>query len=147
MSENDAQLSARSTRWELHETRTTWLAGRRYYPQANVMPGEVVYLVREPANRHDRHAFGVLDQAGELAGHLPRELAAEFAGMVDEGIMYLAARLAAPGEPGFKAARVLTTPALYLSVYLDQDRLMEFLSQMGLHPEDPSRDQQPLAAE
>ena len=94
------------------------------------VPGEAVNLVRMPSNAHDSDAIAVLTRAGELAGYLPRELAAEFAGLVDEGIIQLAARLTAPGDPEFDAARVPSNPTMYLWIFLNQDRLNEFLAQV-----------------
>lgn len=43
----------------------------------------VACLVREPNNRHDRNAIIVASVAGKTLGYLPRELAVEFASILD----------------------------------------------------------------
>lgn len=130
MSNHDEGLSGPASGSELAETRTTWVAGRRFYPRASLGPGEEVRLVREPANPHDGNAIAVLTLGGERAGYLPREVAAEDAVLIDRDIIRLAARVAAPGEPGFDAARMATSPTLYLWTYIDQARLGEFLAEV-----------------
>jgi hypothetical protein len=120
--------SVQASQYEFAETRTTWVAGRRYYPRASLEPGEAANLVRDPANPHDRNAIAVVTLAGERAGYLPQEVAAENAALLDRDIIRLAARLAEPGEPEFDAARVATNPALFLWTFIDRVRLDEFLA-------------------
>jgi hypothetical protein len=127
-------MSQPAAELELVESYTTYVAGRRFYPEAAAAPGEIMYPAREPANPHDANAIALLNQDGALVGYLPRKMAAYYAGMIDERIMQLAARLAAPDEPEFDAPRVLTNPTVYVWAFVDGQRLSEFLARMGSAP-------------
>jgi hypothetical protein len=56
--------------------------GIKYYAGL-VTKGEMVHLVREPANPYDRNAIAVVNGRGEQVGHIKREHAYALAGGVD----------------------------------------------------------------
>jgi hypothetical protein len=120
------QSPARVEHFEFHRT---FVAGRRFNAEAEVAPGDTVFAVREPQNPHDANAIAVVNQEGQRIGYLPRELAAQYAGLVDVGIFQLAARLASSCEPDFNDAGWTINPRLYLWAHVDVDRLNEFHAQ------------------
>ncbi|XP_023280942.1 helicase-like transcription factor, partial [Seriola lalandi dorsalis] len=69
------------------------VVGLRYYTGV-VNQGEMVGLVREPQNPHDRNAVMVANIYGNQVGHIKRELAAAMAHVMDnnlakvEGVVY-----------------------------------------------------------
>src|SRR5438067_13896226 len=84
----------------LSDTLITGVAGYYYHAAAPVIPGEPVYLIREPANAADANAVAICDVHGQRIGYLPRRIAAEFAGLIDHGCLRLFGRLLASGESG-----------------------------------------------
>ncbi|EIN11511.1 hypothetical protein PUNSTDRAFT_111629 [Punctularia strigosozonata HHB-11173 SS5] len=78
---------------ELYCQMKTNVVGIQYY-DGLVGPGEQVRLVREPSNKYDRNAIKVCNIAGAQIGHLPRQVAAKLAPLMDrnlvtvDGIMY-----------------------------------------------------------
>lgn len=57
------------------------------FPEGLVGPGEEVRLVREPGNAYDRNAVQVKNIGGTQVGHLPRNVAAKLAPLMDRGII------------------------------------------------------------
>jgi hypothetical protein len=56
----------------------------------NVRPEMEVFLVREPSNKHSRHATGIVLANGLQIGYVPEEDAQEFAPLLDQGYPYTA---------------------------------------------------------
>jgi hypothetical protein len=108
--------------FQFHDWLFTAVAGHRFQATAAV-PGEPVQLVREPDNPADGKAIAVLDMAGRRVGYLFRELAAEYAALMDHGIVRLSGRLVAPGEPGYDAERAAINPPLIVVVDVNPVRL------------------------
>jgi hypothetical protein len=109
-------------------TITTRVAGYRYHARTPPGPGAPVQFVREPHNAADPNAIAILDMADRRLGFLFREIAADYAALVDCGCVRLSGRMAAPGEPDFDPARVDTSPVLYVWVFADEVRLAEILA-------------------
>jgi hypothetical protein len=65
------------------------------YHDGEVKPGEVVTLERDPANPHDPNAVRVLSADFEIVGHLPRQVVAWLAPLVDAGKVRAEAKVAA----------------------------------------------------
>lgn len=80
------------------------LAGSQYHALAAVLPalrvGDVLTLVREPDNRHDRNAVRV-DWRGQKLGYLPRAENRAVAAAMDQGDRLVAriARLSDDPDP------------------------------------------------
>jgi len=55
--------------------------------------GDTLWLVREPNNPHDRNAICVVRDNGDQVGYLPKELAAQVAGLMDHGHVHVAAQV------------------------------------------------------
>jgi hypothetical protein len=110
------------SRTELHSGNSffTSIAGRGFYP-APCECGEFVHLIREPDNSHDRNAFMVVNSAGSLVGYLPRDIASEFAGVVDCNEVALVGRILWPEEVGFDWAIAQIRPCLI--VWLLEDAI------------------------
>jgi hypothetical protein len=68
-----------------------------------VSPGAALTLRREPDNEHDPNAIAVLTAAGDQAGWVPREVAADVAPALDAGrpwaAVVLRERRASPRDP------------------------------------------------
>jgi hypothetical protein len=109
-----------------HTTLLTRLTGYLYPAVARAVPGEHVLLVREPDNADDPNAIVVCDMAGRQLGYLPRDLAAEYASLVDHRCVHLFGRLVAREEPEYDPEQAAVNPRLYLSVYVDQGRLDDY---------------------
>jgi hypothetical protein len=62
----------------------TWIAGMQCY-DATVGPGEQANFEREPDNRHDPCSIRVANVHRQPVGHLPRQVAAWLAPLVDSG--------------------------------------------------------------
>jgi hypothetical protein len=66
-------------------------------------PGRSLVLRRDPGNEHDPNAIAVQLADGEPVGWVPRELAAELASAIDDGVMWsaiaLRERRASPRDP------------------------------------------------
>ncbi|TBU43646.1 SNF2 family N-terminal domain-containing protein [Dichomitus squalens] len=69
---------------ELYVMLRTSIVGVQYY-KGLVGPGEEVLLVREPHNRYDRNAIQVKNIGGTQVGHIPRNIAAKLAPLLDSG--------------------------------------------------------------
>lgn len=108
------------------ETITTYVAGLRFHAVGPPEPGMLVQLVREPDNPADPNAIAVRDTTGRRIGYLPREIAEQYAGLIDHGLVRLQGQLAAAAEPAFDPDRFDTNPVLYLSIYASPTRLAEF---------------------
>lgn len=96
----------------------TAVAGHRFQG-VPATPGEAVQFVREPNNAADSNAIAILDARGRRIGYLFREIAADFAGLVDTGLVGLTGRLLVPGEPGHDAGWAETNPSLVVWVHAD----------------------------
>ena len=85
---------------ELYCTLSTGVVGIQYYtgmisllcfplssyPLAGLVgAGEEVQLIREPNNRYDRNAIRVSNIAGSQVGHIPKNVAARLAPLLDRG--------------------------------------------------------------
>ena len=108
-----------------HHGFITGIAGHYYHAESPVVPGESVSLVREPDNPADRDAIAVLDRAGRKIGFLGRQIAAEYAPLIDHGFVRLSGRLLAPGEPGHDPDRAGVNPPLFVGVHVDFARIEE----------------------
>jgi hypothetical protein len=131
MSNNtEAEHVARRTENMVHcDTISTRVAGYRSHATAPPGSGATVQFVREPGNPHDANAIAVYDMRGQRIGYVFREIAEEYAALIDCGCVRLFGRMAAPGEPGYDPVRVDTNPALHIWVYADEARLAEILAQ------------------
>jgi hypothetical protein len=109
-----------------HNWIFTVVAGHRFWG-VPATPGEAVRFVREPQNAADPNAIAVHDPAGRRLGFLSRELAADFAGLIDHGLVRLTGRLVAPGEPGYDEGRAAVNPPLVVGIHVDPARLEAFL--------------------
>ncbi|KAL1703202.1 SNF2 family N-terminal domain-containing protein [Schizophyllum commune] len=69
---------------ELYCTLSTGVVGIQYYTGL-VGAGEEVQLIREPNNRYDRNAIRVSNIAGSQVGHIPKNVAARLAPLLDRG--------------------------------------------------------------
>ena len=78
-------------------TMSTLVVGGQHY-SARLSPGEPVRLTREPDNPHDPNAIRVENMAGEKAGHLPREVAAWLAPLLDAGKVRVEGAVGADSE-------------------------------------------------
>jgi hypothetical protein len=96
----------------------TSVAGNYYYT-APWYPGEYVHLVRNPENPYDPNAIVVLNSRGSQIGHLPRDIAAALAGLMDANQIVLLGRLLCPDDPGFDPELATTRPPMVLWVFED----------------------------
>jgi hypothetical protein len=110
----------------LHTTLLTRVTGYLYPAVARVLPGDPVFLIRDPDNLHDPNAIAVCDIAGRQLGVLPRDLAAEYASLVDHRCVYLSGRLVARDEPDYDPEQAAVNPPLHLSIYVHQGRLDDY---------------------
>ncbi|CAE6341818.1 unnamed protein product [Rhizoctonia solani] len=62
------------------------VVGIQYY-DGLVGPGEQVALVREPGNRYDRNAIQVMNIGMRQVGHIPRQVAANLAPLIDRELI------------------------------------------------------------
>ncbi|CAE6425244.1 unnamed protein product [Rhizoctonia solani] len=62
------------------------VVGIQYY-DGLVGPGEQVALVREPSNKYDRNAIQVMNIGMRQVGHIPRQVAANLAPLIDRGLI------------------------------------------------------------
>lgn len=53
------------------------------------LSGELVRLIREPTNPYDRNAIRVDNSGGTQVGHVPKEVAAVLAPLVDRDLLRL----------------------------------------------------------
>ncbi|CDO69292.1 hypothetical protein BN946_scf184976.g11 [Trametes cinnabarina] len=72
------------SRDELYVMLKTNVVGVQYY-KGLVGPGEEVILQREPHNKYDRNAIQVKNIGGTQVGHIPRNIAAKLAPLMDSG--------------------------------------------------------------
>ncbi len=105
-----------------HDCLLTAVAGHRFQG-IPAMPGEPVQFIREPTNAADPNAIAVHDAAGRRIGYLFRELAAEYAGLVDQGIVRLSGRLVDAGESGYDPERAGINPPLVVWIHVNAARL------------------------
>ncbi|KAF0700506.1 Aste57867_8967 [Aphanomyces stellatus] len=108
------------------------IVGIQHY-RGRVGRREAVSLVREPRNPYDRNAIAVHNLAGEMVGHVPRELAAVCAPLLDTGLMTVEG--ICPSPPG-----TYTMP-IQLLVYgqeNNRERIMGELSPYGLATSGPA---------
>ncbi|KAI0940604.1 hypothetical protein AcW1_003757 [Taiwanofungus camphoratus] len=86
-------VEVEDTRDELYVMLKTSIVGVQYY-NGLVGPGEEVRLVRQPENKYDRNAIQVKNIGGTQVGHIPRQIAAKLAPLMDrslvavEGVMH-----------------------------------------------------------
>jgi hypothetical protein len=113
----------------LCDTITTRVAGCRYQATTPAVPGAPVQFVREPANAWDANAVAVIDMDGRRIGYLFREIAEEYAALMDCGCVRLCGRMAAPGEPSYDPVRAQSNPVLYVWVNAVAARLAEICAQ------------------
>ena len=112
---------------ELHVELISSVAGH-WFQGTVAVPGEVVQFIREPDNAADPDAIAVHDSAGVRIGYLFRKLAAEYAALIDHGLVQLRGRLLAPGEPGYDAERARVNPPLVVSIYAENVRIDALLA-------------------
>ena len=104
-----------ATRGFVHcDTFVTKVAGYQYHATAPPAPGAPVEFVREPENAFDTNAVAIHDAAGRRLGYLFREVAAEWAALIDHGAVRLGGRLIAPGEPGYDATLAPSNLGVYV---------------------------------
>lgn len=60
--------------------------GRAGVIQKFVAAGDQAFLVREPGNRYDANAIGILIQGGYKIGYVPKEIAADLAPLLDQSM-------------------------------------------------------------
>lgn len=87
------------------------------------VPGDRFQLIRQPKNPHDRNAVEVWFRDGRLQlGHLPRELAAEIAPLMDRGI-HVRAYAASEGDGrAWSASLMLVAKEIPLHLYAESVR-------------------------
>ncbi|TFK94573.1 hypothetical protein K466DRAFT_509225 [Polyporus arcularius HHB13444] len=71
---------------ELYVMMKTAIVGVQYY-KGLVGPGEEVILARQPHNQYDRNAIQVKNIGGTQVGHIPRNVAAKLAPLIDSGLI------------------------------------------------------------
>ncbi|KAI0633366.1 SNF2 family N-terminal domain-containing protein [Trametes polyzona] len=71
---------------ELYVMLKTSIVGVQYY-KGLVGPGEQVILQRQPNNPYDRNAIQVKNIGGTQVGHIPRQVAAKLAPLMDSGLI------------------------------------------------------------
>ena len=77
---------------QLYGILKTKIVGVRYYRgRANI--GEVVLVKREPGNPYDRNAIRIDNVVGLQIGHVPRNVAAKLAPLLDSGALGVEAYL------------------------------------------------------
>ncbi len=128
---DENQIAKPDQGFVLSNTVVTRIAGYRFHASTPATPGETVQFVREPNNAWDSNAIAVYDGSACRIGYLYRQIAAEYAWLMDNGSVRLSGRLAAPGEPGYDPSRAEINPPLFVWVNVDQARLSEVLAQAG----------------
>ena len=83
------------------------------------MPGDVVYLIREPGNPYDANAIAVHNAQGHRIGFVPRQQAAVMAPYIDSLPVSLSGRLLTPGEAGYDEDVARTRPPFMIYVFLN----------------------------
>ncbi|KAI0256048.1 SNF2 family N-terminal domain-containing protein [Lactifluus subvellereus] len=71
---------------ELYCTVSSNVVGIQYY-KGLVDTGEQVRLIREPQNKYDRNAIAVQNIGRTQVGHIPRQIAAKLAPLIDAGLI------------------------------------------------------------
>ncbi|KAJ8696722.1 hypothetical protein PTI98_006569 [Pleurotus ostreatus] len=82
----EAEEPVEDVREDLYCTMTTNVVGIQYYTGL-VGSGEEAVLRREPENKYDRNAIQVKNMAGQQVGHLPRQVAAKLAPLMDRALV------------------------------------------------------------
>ncbi|EPQ57350.1 hypothetical protein GLOTRDRAFT_74086 [Gloeophyllum trabeum ATCC 11539] len=85
----------------------TNIVGVQYY-KGLVGPGEEVRLVRQPTNQYDRNAIQVKNIGGTQVGHLPRQVAAKLAPLLDRGLVTVEGVMHEGNLHGFKYSLEMT---------------------------------------
>ncbi|KAI0702988.1 SNF2 family N-terminal domain-containing protein [Cerioporus squamosus] len=91
--EPEEDVPDEESRDELYVMLKTAIVGVRHY-KGMVGPGEEVILARQPQNPYDRNAIQVKNIGGTQVGHIPRNVAAKLAPLMDsnlitvEGVMH-----------------------------------------------------------
>ncbi|XP_028975878.2 helicase-like transcription factor isoform X1 [Esox lucius] len=101
------------------------VVGLRYYTGV-VNKREMVSLVRQPQNPHDRNAVMVANVYGSQVGHIKRELAASLANIMDNNL----ARI--DGVVPFGATNVFTMPVV-LSFWGTEENRHAVVQQLSSH--------------
>ncbi|KAF9650574.1 hypothetical protein BDM02DRAFT_3164771 [Thelephora ganbajun] len=86
---------------ELYTTLNTNIVGVQYY-KGLVGYGEHVKLEREPNNQYDRNAIKVLNINNTQVGHVPRNVAAKLAPLLDQGKVTVEGTMLEGNMSGFK---------------------------------------------
>lgn len=107
------------------ESFTTNIAGYRYHANVCSLPGSEILFIRELQNPHDPNAIAIWGIDGHKLGYLFRELAEEYASLIDAGCVRLLGRLVAPEEPDYDAARANSNPVIYVWAGADLQRIEE----------------------
>lgn len=84
---------------QLLGTIDTVIAGSQYC-DAEAIPGEVLTLEREPANRHDENAVRIENEAFHKVGYLPRRIVSWLAPLIDGGRVIADATATQPNAHG-----------------------------------------------
>ncbi|KAI6135693.1 SNF2 family N-terminal domain-containing protein [Pisolithus croceorrhizus] len=101
---------------ELYCVFKTRVVGVQYY-KGLVGAGEQVTLQREPRNPHDRNAIKVINIGGTQVGHIPRDIAAQVAPLLDKGLVSLEGVMLTGNLTGFSYSL-----ALELRIYGASDK-------------------------
>ncbi|GBE78013.1 hypothetical protein SCP_0108950 [Sparassis crispa] len=84
--EDDEEVVEEEPKDELYCMMKTSIVGVQYY-KGLVGPGEEVRLVREPHNKYDRNAIQVKNIGNTQVGHIPRQIAAKLAPLMDRNVI------------------------------------------------------------
>ncbi|VDB95911.1 unnamed protein product [Peniophora sp. CBMAI 1063] len=71
---------------ELYVSYRTNIVGVQYY-KGLVALGQEVNVLREPTNRYDSNAVKITNMSGEQVGHIPKEVAAKLAPLMDKKLV------------------------------------------------------------
>ncbi|CAL1707747.1 unnamed protein product [Somion occarium] len=92
---------------ELYCSLKTSIVGVQYY-KGLVGSGEEVRLVREPHNKYDRNAIKVENIGGTQVGHVPRNVAAKLAPLMDQGMVTVEGMMHEGNLQGFSYSLSMT---------------------------------------
>ncbi|KAI9067101.1 hypothetical protein FKP32DRAFT_1588914 [Trametes sanguinea] len=95
------------SRDELYVMLKTNVVGVQYY-KGLVGPGEEVILQREPHNPYDRNAIQVKNIGGTQVGHIPRNVAAKLAPLMDNGLITVEGMMHEGNLSGFQYSLSMT---------------------------------------
>ncbi|KAI6046015.1 SNF2 family N-terminal domain-containing protein [Pisolithus marmoratus] len=91
---------------ELYCIFKTRVVGVQYY-KGLVGAGEQVTLQREPRNPYDKNAIKVVNIGGMQVGHIPRDIAAQAAALLDRGLVSLEGIMLSGNLTGFSYSLAL----------------------------------------